>query len=68
MDEIVPLLAQNKFDAITRFKALQALAADTAVAAEMDEIGKTLMAFRFDLALEALRRVAAAQAWKEKTS
>jgi PAS domain S-box-containing protein len=55
--ELGPLLAQNKFDAIARFKALQALTANTAIAAEMDEIGEALTAFRFDLALEGLRRI-----------
>jgi PAS domain S-box-containing protein len=67
VEEIVPLLAQNKFDAITRFKALQALAVDTAIEKEMDEIGQALAAFRFDLALEALRRIAAEQALESKT-
>jgi hypothetical protein len=33
----------------------------------MDVIGKTMIAFRLDLALDALRRIAARQAWKEKT-
>jgi PAS domain S-box-containing protein len=61
VDELTPLLAQNKFDAISRFKALQVLAADTAIASEMAAIGQALSAFHFDQALQALRRVIADQ-------
>ena len=59
--EIEPLLAQNKFDAIGRFKDLQDLAADTFLATEIDEIAAMLGQFRFDAALERLHRVAATQ-------
>ena len=57
--EILPLLAQNKFDALLRFKELQALAAGSDMAAELDEIGKNLEALRFDLTFERLSRLAA---------
>ncbi len=57
--EIIPLLAQNKFDAIARFKELQTLAAGSDMKEELNEIGHILEGFRFNLALEHLRRLAA---------
>jgi signal transduction histidine kinase len=62
VDEIAPLLAENKFDALSRFKALQTLLAGSELAAEIDDIAVTLNTFRFDLALDRLRRMAAEQA------
>jgi hypothetical protein len=59
VSELIPLLAQNKFDAIVRFKELQALAANTDMSAELEEISKLLSAVRFDLVAERLRRLAA---------
>ena len=53
--DITPLLVQNKFDALARFKALQALTADSELAPEMDEIEALLREFKFDLALARLR-------------
>ena len=65
VDQIVPLLAQNKFDAFARFQELQALVAGTGIEAEINEIGVVLQAFRYDRALEHLRRVAAIQSKKD---
>jgi signal transduction histidine kinase/CheY-like chemotaxis protein len=65
--ELLPLLAQNKFDAISRFKALQALVAGTVMAAEIDEIDAALITLRFDLARELLQRIATAQGLKDET-
>ena len=56
---VLPLLAHNMFDALARFKELQALTADTQIAAEMTEIGLLLDAFRFDQAQERLKALAA---------
>lgn len=67
VDQISPLLAQNKFDAFARFKELQALVAGTGIEAEIDDIGGVLHAFRYDLALEHLRRVVATQSEKGLT-
>lgn len=67
VDALAPLLAQNRFDAITCFKELQSLAAGTEVAAEIDEIETILQAFDFDLALERLRRMVASQLAKDPT-
>ena len=56
---VLPLLAHNMFDALAHFKALRALTADTPIAAEMTQIGLLLDAFRFDLATERLKALAA---------
>jgi hypothetical protein len=64
--EILPLLARNEFDAIDRFRVLQEVLAGTHAAAEIKETGRLVAALRFDLALQRLRRMAAANAW-EKT-
>ncbi len=67
VDTIAPLLVQNRFDAIDRFKELQSLAAGTDLQAEIDEIDGILEAFNFDLALERLRRIVAIQLAKDPT-
>lgn len=59
-NELTPLLQQNKFDAISRFKDLRSLAEGTTIATEIDAIGSTLAAFRFDLALEQLQAISTA--------
>ncbi len=61
--ELMSLIAENKFDAINRCKELEAALADTHLAGEIAEAGQLLEEFRFDLALERLRRVCATQAW-----
>ena len=58
-EKIKPLLAQNMFEALTRFKALQALATDTTVAAEVEHIASVLEALRFDVALQDLNLLTA---------
>ena len=63
IEEITPLLEQNKFAAIVRFKELRNLVAGTAIAAEIDDINKLLEAVRFDLALERLRALPSCSAW-----
>ncbi|MFZ4536777.1 ATP-binding protein [Propionivibrio sp.] len=59
VDEITPLLAHNKFDAITRFKDLQTFAVGTDIVKDIDDIGRILATFRFDLALEGLHHLVA---------
>jgi DNA-binding response OmpR family regulator len=61
VDEITPLLAQNKFDALACFDQLRALAAGTAIATEIETIGNLLKAFQFDLALTRLQSTVAQQ-------
>ena len=58
VDELLPLLAQHKFNAIGRFRDLQEAAAGTRVAAEINEVGRLLGELQFELALEHLRRFA----------
>lgn len=67
VDEIIPLLAQNRFDAIIRFRTLQALLAGSGVADEIASIGGLLAAFRFEPALDGLHRLLASDGWKELT-
>jgi PAS domain S-box-containing protein len=64
IDQILPMLAHNKADAIGRFKALQELVAGTDLAAEMAEAGVPLHEFRFDLTLYRLRAMASKYEWR----
>lgn len=64
VDEITPLLAQNRFDAVIRFRDLKALLLGTELATEIDEIGGLVTAFRFDQALERLQRMMASAGWE----
>ena len=57
IDEIAPLLAQNMFDAIPRFKDLQTLTSGTHLAGQIDEIEKELRLFHFPVVLERLRQI-----------
>jgi signal transduction histidine kinase/ActR/RegA family two-component response regulator len=65
VEEILPLLAQNRFDAIIRFRTLQALLAGTGVSDEIASIGGLLAAFRFEPALDSLHRLLASEVWKD---
>lgn len=67
VDELIPLLVQNKYDAVTRFSDLQMLVEGTDIAAEVEEVGRALRAFRFDWTLEQLRNMAAIQREKSLT-
>jgi signal transduction histidine kinase len=67
MRELEPLLAQNKFDAIGRVKALEDALAETELAAEVAEMGCLIGEFRFAQALDLLRRIAASQYLKDVT-
>jgi CheY-like chemotaxis protein len=58
--ELTPLLEENKFAAISRFKALQAVVRGTALAEAIDALAPVLHQMRFDLVLERLRHIALA--------
>jgi CheY-like chemotaxis protein len=58
VDELLPLLAQNKFDAIDRFRALQEAVAGTIMAAEINETGRLLEGLNFAGVLARLRHLA----------
>ncbi len=55
VEEVKPLLAQNMFEATTRFRELQSLAVGTAIAAVVEEIALVLSELRFDDALSRLK-------------
>ena len=55
--ELLPLLEQNKFHAIDRFKVLRDAVAGTDMAAVIDEAGRSIEDFQFETGLECLRRV-----------
>ena len=57
VSEITPLLALNKFSAMAKLKELQSLVAGTPLESDIHEVNELLQTFRFDLALERLRRV-----------
>ena len=63
LDELLPLLAQSRFDAIAVFKRLEQLLAGTAVAAEMTQASQQLGELRFDLTMKTLQQIAASQGW-----
>ena len=60
VQELTPLLEENKFAAINRFKALQAVVQGTALAEAIDALAPVLHQMRFDLVLERLRHIALA--------
>jgi hypothetical protein len=65
LSELTPLLQQNKFSAIRLFKQLQALAADTPIANDLDALAPLLNEMRFDLVLTRLREIAPPMTKKE---
>ena len=67
LEKLLPLLAENKFDAIRCFKALQDCVAQTALAEEIAKAGQPLSELRFDITLDSLRRIAQAQGWNTGT-
>ena len=65
VDEIAPLLALSKFDAVVRFKDIQSLLTGTNLVQEVDEIDRALKLFRYDLALQKLRQMASRETAKD---
>jgi DNA-binding response OmpR family regulator len=55
--ELMPLLEQNKFDAVSRFHKLRALTTGTSLAGEVIAMEALLHDMRFDLVLERLRQI-----------
>ena len=56
--ELTPLLEENKFAAMSRFKALQVVVHGTALAEAIDSLTPVLHEMRFDLVLERLHHIA----------
>lgn len=67
VSEIVPMLADNKFDAVNSFRNLQTVLAGTTVAVELEVIGDALKCFQFDVALEKMQRLAVSHGWDRTT-
>ena len=56
--EIMPLLEENKYAAVSRYQALQTLVAGTQLAEEINALNAPMQEMRFDLVLDRLRQVA----------
>jgi CheY-like chemotaxis protein len=63
LEEIEPMLENNQFDAIARFRELQDATVGTALAPALTLAASALQEFRFDKALTQLRQIKASQAW-----
>ena len=55
--ELMPLLEENKFDAMNRFKALQAVVHGTVLADQVEALADVLHQMRFDLVLARMRQI-----------
>jgi PAS domain S-box-containing protein len=64
VNEILPMLARGKADAIDRFQALQELVAGSELELEMADAGLPLKEFRFDLTRQRLLQMAAKYEWR----
>ena len=64
INELLPMLARGKADAIDRFKALQELVAGSELAPEMADAGLPLKEFRFDLTRQRLLQMASKYEWR----
>ena len=64
MHQLEPLLEDSKFRAFARFKALQQLAAGTALAPQLLRADVALQAYQFDLALVELHKLLADPSWQ----
>ena len=63
LDDIMPLLASNKFASIACFRQLQEALAGTELADEMAQTARLLQEFRFDRVQQRLRQLAQQQGW-----
>jgi CheY-like chemotaxis protein len=64
INELLPMLARGKADAIDRFMALQELVAGSELAPEMADAGLPLKEFRFDLTRQRLLQMASKYEWR----
>ncbi len=67
LNELVPLVAGNKFMALNVFQALERALNGTALETELGSISQNLQAFNFKLAQEQLRQLALTQHWSLPT-
>jgi hypothetical protein len=61
--ELEPLLAKNKFDAIARYRDLQAAVAGTDLAAPVAQAGRALHELHFESALRQLHQIMRDRGW-----
>jgi hypothetical protein len=61
--ELLPLLQQNKFNALAKLRELEELTAGSDVSAEIADAGRKLRLMRFDLALDQLTVMANNHDW-----
>jgi CheY-like chemotaxis protein len=64
LQELLPLLTQNKFDAIERFKALQSCVTQTEFEAEFAEAGRPLSELNFNAAHDRLCQIIKTHGWE----
>ncbi len=64
VNELLPLLAQSKFTAISRFRVLQEETAGTVLAAEMNEAARLMDGFQFATVFDRLQHLAATHNWE----
>jgi len=57
LEQLIPLLELNKFDAVAQFKSIQAAAASTVLAAQINALEPLIQSMRFAEAATALRRL-----------
>ena len=68
LDELFPLIAANKFKAITKFNTLKNLMAGTRFANEIEELSQPLAEMRFALVHKQLDTIAQKHGWKSSST
>ena len=66
ISELLPLVAQNKFNALTQWEALAQEVAGSNLAPEIAQVGRDLEEFHFREALERLIKLAETRGWEIK--
>ena len=62
--KLIPLLAENKYDALNQYKALQQAVARTTLEEKIRQAGEPLQEFKFSTTLTHLREIAHEQGWE----
>jgi hypothetical protein len=64
VNELLPLLQQKRFTAISRFRVLQEAAAGTVLAAEINDAARLMEGFAFPAVQDRLLALAALHQWE----
>jgi hypothetical protein len=64
LQELIPALEQNNFDAINMFDNLRKVVADTDLAADVATANNWIAQLQFDLVLKQLNQIMAVRGWK----